>query len=384
MAAVATANSHETRASSSSASPSRPLTPIQEHDAADHASPSSSKTSDSGSVTSVVKFYIDSDTMVLVKKDGDEAHYQVSSCSIALASPVWCSILYGQNSKERPAKGEWSIALEGDPKALDTIFRIVHYEFNKVPTNPSLEDLFEITCLTSQYKCTHLIYPWVHSWLVGLSGAGCFTSESGFLGRCHKAIWVAWVVGDINLFEDATNALIITCSVGADGSLINKVGIPLKDMIFPPDLLDSIVDIRLTTISTILEAVGLYVTHLSSGSQDSNTSYCKVGKNVRECEAMMLGSALPELVKAELYPVPKASDVALSIQDLKDRLDHIETIPYVGRDWMPHQSHEPCCLIIRELISECIRNMRTPLKDDYLDHLSLQANVSGIRSNGPK
>ncbi|KAI1490930.1 hypothetical protein F5X96DRAFT_669202 [Biscogniauxia mediterranea] len=387
MAAVTESSSPEVPPASSAPS-SRPLTPIQEHEATDGAadeavddSSTSSETSQASSVTSVVNFHVDSDAVVLVKKGNSKTLYQISSCSIALASPVWCAMLYGQDSKERPAKGEWSITLEADPKALDTIFRIVHYQFNKVPTCPDLDELFEIACLISEYKCTYLTYPWADKWVACLADFPSLIEENSLYAQCHKVIWIAWVFGAVKLFEKMTNVLIATCSADADGRLTNTAGTLLSDMILPPGLLELTSEIRLTIITMMLEAVGYYIKHLSSGNQDSKLAYCKVGKDVRECEAMMLGSVIPKLVQARLYPVPKGSDVTLSILDLKTILDHIETIPYVGRDWMPHQSHEPCCFIVRDLVSACVENMPSPLKDDYLDHLTSQADISGIQCN---
>ncbi|KAI5919587.1 hypothetical protein F4810DRAFT_497170 [Camillea tinctor] len=392
-------NSHEARQSPSPAPSSRPLSPIQEHEVADHENDSDrdhddaatqdvsdqesscSDTSDASSAATVLNFHVDSDAVVLVEKDSIKTVYQISSCSIALASPVWCALLYGQDSKDRPAKGEWSITLEADPKALESIFRIVHYQFDQVPTSPDLDELFEIACLVSECQCTHLTYPWASNWVASLGEHPSLAEEDSLYAQCHKAIWIAWVFGDIKLFEKMTNVLIITCSVGAGGKLTNTAGTPLDDMILPPGLLDMVSDIRMTVIIMMLEAVGFYINHLSSGDPDSKIFYCKVGKDVRECEAMMLGSVLPKLVQAKLYPLPKGSDVVLSILDLKTTLDHIKTIPYVGRDWMPHKSHEPCCFIVRDLVSACVENMPIPLKDGYLDHLISQAKVSGIQCN---
>lgn len=76
---------------------------------------------------------------------------------------------------------------------------------------------------------------------------------------------------------------------------------------------------------------------------------------------MMLGSIIPALAKAGLFPVPEPEKFTGSIVTLKNELDNVKTIPYVGKEWMPHTSHENCNLGFRESVIACLKEMIVPL-----------------------
>jgi hypothetical protein len=76
---------------------------------------------------------------------------------------------------------------------------------------------------------------------------------------------------------------------------------------------------------------------------------------------MMLGSVIPALTKAGLFPVPEPEKYTDSIVNLKDKLDKVKTIPYVGKEWMPHMSHDNCDLGFRESVMTCLKEMMVPL-----------------------
>ena len=75
----------------------------------------------------------------------------------------------------------------------------------------------------------------------------------------------------------------------------------------------------------------------------------------------MLGSIIPALTRARLFPIPEPGTFSGSISQLKEKLDGIKTIPYVGKEWAPHMSHEGCNLGFRESVTTCLRAMAVPL-----------------------
>ncbi|KAH9993480.1 hypothetical protein F4779DRAFT_608668 [Xylariaceae sp. FL0662B] len=367
----------------------------QDTDSESVASKASTKAS-TKVVDRVITFHIDSDTVIPVKTVSGEIKFEVSSCSVAAASPVWRHQLYGKDAESRPSQGEWILNLEGDARALETLLRIVHYEFNKVPLQPTLDELYEITLLTCKYKCTHLIYPWANNWAKSLSR---YVNHEDCPANCHKVIWCAWTLGDVRLFRKMADSLILSSKTDAQGQLVNVSGKPLKEMVLPPGLFgkynnvqlpnlcllltrssDIIASTRVSTIAKILEAVDTPLSQLASADRDPNVSFCRLGTDTHECEAMMLGSVIPAMMAAGLFPVPKAAKYLGSILELKAKLEGIKTIPYRGPDYAPHRSHNNCNLRLPQRVDECLKVMPVPLKDDYMEHLSVQAETSGVEN----
>ncbi|RYP43317.1 hypothetical protein DL768_009983 [Monosporascus sp. mg162] len=355
-------------------------TPIQEQEASDAASATSREVSDGDSDGATVQddgvnFHTDSDMMVRVTHEGTVTQFMVVSSSVVTASPIWRSMLYGNNARARSGKGLWIMNIDAEPKALSTLFNIIHYQFDKLPAELPLDDLFELTLLTYRYECTHLVYPWGRKWTVKFA---TYVGEEGHFENCHKAIWIAWELGDTKLFRDTIDAMIISSKVDSSGNLVNTSGKPLKDMVLPDGIFDLISTARTATIDKILAAIETAMAALTTGNRKSGVRYCKLGKNESECEAMLLGSAIPALVSHGLYPVPAASTFSESIAQLQDRIYSVKYIAFHGPEWMPHMTHENCSLRLRESVQKCLDEMPVPLEDHHVSHLEKQAAVSGI------
>ncbi|KAJ8129311.1 hypothetical protein O1611_g4321 [Lasiodiplodia mahajangana] len=326
-------------------------------------------------------FHRDTDLKVIVRASGDDpATYMVCASALACASPIWRSMLYRDAARDvtddaRPDQTQ-ILELEGDPKAIGLLFHIVHYDFSHVPKEPTLKQLFELCKSAYQYRCTHLLYPWASQWASFLAN---FVAEANCYSECHKALFVAWTFGEMKLYRDTIDALIVSTKIDRDGKVVNVSGQPLEDILMHRDLLEIITEARASTIAKILNAVRTPIQVLSSGTQ-SDRLYCKVGKDTQPCEIMMLGSVIPALTKAGLFPVPEPEKFTGSIEGLKDELDKIKTIPYVGREWMPHMSHENCDLGFRESVMTCLKEMVVPLSFSIMDWMSSQADKCGVEA----
>lgn len=181
----------------------------------------------------VVSFHVDSDVTFQVTTADVLTKFEVSACSVTTASPVWRNMLYGKTAG-RPASGDWIVEIEGDLKALDILFRIIHYQFSKVPTTLPIDELFELMLLTDRFKCTHLVFPWARKWASAFAAYAC---EKDHFYHCHKVAFIAWELGTEKLFCDMVYAMIISSKVDAAGDLVNVSAIPLKDMILPTGIL---------------------------------------------------------------------------------------------------------------------------------------------------
>ncbi|KAI0469161.1 hypothetical protein F4859DRAFT_516512 [Xylaria cf. heliscus] len=348
----------------------RALTPIPESDTA------------SDSLT--VIFHPDADLEVIVPVPDDHPTiYMVCASALTCASPIWRTMLYYDAACARDAGDDTKQArsqtmrLTGDSEAIGLLFRIIHYDFRHVPKDPTLNQLFELGKSACQYKCTHILYPWAGQWSASLTN---FVDEVDCYSECHKALHIAWTFGDLKLYRDMVDALIVSAKVDPNGKIVNISGQPLEDMLMPHDLLKVIIEARASTVAKILCDIKEPIEVLSSGLQNQRNRYCKIGKDTQACEIMMLGSIISALTKAGLFPIPAPEKFTDSIETLKNKLDTIKTIPYVGKEWMPHMSHENCNLGFRESVMVCLKEMTVPLSAGIMSWMSDQADTCGIKA----
>ncbi|KAJ8110188.1 hypothetical protein ONZ43_g5938 [Nemania bipapillata] len=342
---------------------SRPLTPIME--------------TESGPEDSTTIFHPDADLKVIVRSPNDNiAIYMGCASALACASPIWRSMLYHNAAHARDVKDETkrdqtqSMELKGDPEAIALLFRIIHYDFSHVPKKPTLDHLFELGKSACQYNCTHILYPWACQWTSQLAN---FVAEADCYSECHKALYVAWTFGELKLYRDMADVLIISAKKDLSGKVVNVTGQPLEDMLMPRDLLETIIDTRASTIAKIIDTVQTPIRALMQGGHGG---YCRIGRDTEACEIMILGSVISALTNAGLYPVPEPEKFTDSIVNLKDKLDKVKTIPYVGKDWMPHMSHDNCSLGFRDAVMTCLKEMTF----HAVSWMSNQAEICGIEA----
>ncbi|KAI1177045.1 hypothetical protein F4777DRAFT_543542 [Nemania sp. FL0916] len=329
-------------------------------------------------------FHGHSDLKVTIQtSNNDQKVYMVCASSLACASPIWRSMLDcgasdGLDAEDATKQGRiQTMELNGDGDAIALLFYIIHYDFSRVPKAPSLDQLFEICKSANQYKCTRILYPWVNQWISRLAN---FAAEEDVHHECHKVLYVAWTFGDLKLFREMVDALIISTKIDVNGKVVNTSGQLLEQMLMPLELLDTITDVRASTVAKVLDIIKTPIDDLSRGTRTQPGTYCKVGKSSQECEIMMLGSVIPALIKAGLFPVPGSETYTDSIVNLKDTLDNVKTKPFVGKDWMPHLSHEHCNLGFREAVLKCVKAMEVPLGKSIMSWMSVQAQTCGIEA----
>ncbi|KAI0836486.1 hypothetical protein F5Y06DRAFT_305240 [Hypoxylon sp. FL0890] len=349
------------------------LSPVKEHDC-ESTNPESEPTE---MVASVVSFHVDSDIVVHVSTPLGTVLFKVSSGNLVCASSVWATQLYRTNLR-RASTDDWMVEIHGDVDALTIIFSIVHFKFNEVPVCINLDGLYEIALVFSEYDCAHLAYPWASKWIESLS----YLVTSADLHRvCHKALFVAWVFGDVKLFRDMADALVISSEL-VDGELANVEGKLLKDMVLPLDLFDFISKTRRAAIAIILRAIEKPFKHEITDSNAHKQPLCKASKPAAECEAMMLGSVIPRLMAAGLFPAPDATTFPRSIYDLKQELASVKPILYKASDAKPHQygDHYSCNLGYDSAVRECLKGLPMPLQERHMEKLAIQATKTGVKT----
>jgi hypothetical protein len=107
----------------------------------------------------------------------------VSSRVLSLASPVF-SKMFSPNFKEgiQMQQGDRPcIELEeDDPKAMETILRILHYQCASIPLSTDPETLAALAIHCDKYDCNKAMKPWIAHWCNNCPGASA-PEDFGFM-----------------------------------------------------------------------------------------------------------------------------------------------------------------------------------------------------------
>jgi hypothetical protein len=169
-------------------------------------------------------------------EDGQIRDFVVCSRTLARTSPVWKAMLFGGFKESRPTEGEWIISLSNDDsEALLTLLNIIHGKFGMVPDTPRLEELYRILCVANKYDMTEAVRPWADNWVKLTEELQ--KEKAG--GDPAMLTFVAWELGNQELFAKMVIKLRSECSIDADGRLTTPNGQCLEDYdhIGPIDLL---------------------------------------------------------------------------------------------------------------------------------------------------
>ncbi|KAK6836978.1 hypothetical protein PG987_007473 [Apiospora arundinis] len=315
------------------------------------------------------------DVTLVVKGASAHAEYQVSGMNLTVASDVLGALIYGKGGQKK-ALSDVKVTLDigdVDLEAFVALLHIIHFHFTKVPTESSLDKLFDITTLTAKYKCTALIMPWATEWL--LPHVNLQKNESCITVN-HKAAFIAWELGSAKLLRKMIKSMTTSAKVDSDGDLVHATGTKLKDLVLPAGILDEIVTIRAATLDKILSSIQAAIDNITNKTGDAK--YCKTGEETDNCETMMLGSALAQLLRSGLFPVPTAASYKESVDTLVSYIDGIALQHWEGRNYAPHKGHSGCSLLFKENARAAMKQMSDPLKEAHLQHLEEQSAASGV------
>lgn len=177
----------------------RALTPIPEADTA--------------SECPNVAFHPDADLEVIIPTPNDNpTTYMVCASALACASTIWRTMIYHDAAYIRSANDDTkqdrsqAMKLSGHPEAIGLLFQIIHYDFKHVPTEPTLNELFELCKSACQYKCAHILYPWAGQWSASLSN---FVAEVDCYAECHKALQCVFFSSPLSLSSRASSTTLI-------------------------------------------------------------------------------------------------------------------------------------------------------------------------------
>ncbi|KAI1276956.1 hypothetical protein F5Y07DRAFT_364594 [Xylaria sp. FL0933] len=258
--------------------------------------------------------------------DGSQDHehelpvtFIVCSKALSRASRFWKRLLYGGFAESKPSSAssasDWLVELpEDNPKAMTIVLNIIHCQFESIPgiNDPiGIEDLYQLTVLADKYDLTAILRPWASTWMEFIeNNFEPFSSTP----EVERLSWIAWVMGDFELYRRAVEHLVSYCPVDVDGDLQSSIGdktVPLfSSTLEPPGLHELLKRSRLSSVAVMLSIYDAAIKGLISTPPASTPStVCGQGSDKSVCEAAILGTMIKSLASTRYWPLPEASQV---------------------------------------------------------------------------
>lgn len=179
----------------------------------------------------VRSFDDDGDLKLEVGQRASKQTFVVCSKALSRASKPFKTMLYGPYAESKPvsqtSSPEWTVTLPDDnPDALSVLLYIVHGIFEKVPATVDRGQLFRITVLTDKYDMTHILRPWTRQWMQPFIQRSVGKKGDEFL------LWIAYVLGDEELFLKVQKYIYNGFKLDKDGNMLCPFGRRLDDSVY--------------------------------------------------------------------------------------------------------------------------------------------------------
>ena len=149
--------------------------------------------------------------------------YKACSQTLARASSVFKSMLYGGYAESRPKTGDWVIVLPEDsivgfhilldiangnmkknPREHMDIPDKINYPQDQ-PPHTATEILYHVAMTAEKYDMVHLLQPWINEWC---DEVRLYTHpRADWLG---ERLWIAWILGHEGILKDELQAIALS------------------------------------------------------------------------------------------------------------------------------------------------------------------------------
>ncbi|KAK1584932.1 uncharacterized protein LY79DRAFT_279731 [Colletotrichum navitas] len=316
--------------------------------------------------------------------------FRVDSKTVSRSSLVLKRMLFGGFAESRPSDGsDWVVDLPDDDCAsMEILFGIIHGAFEKVPTELSLWNLYDLLAHTEKYDATRLLRPWAKAWLRNPSVVGQ-TEEP-------ELLCVAWELGDSALFKQMLHKITNECLIDNDGNVIygRRKKVPklhnrsshyrvrppelvLNSLIhlMPPDIDEIILSSRQKILGAELQPYFDLWNLCIMTRCESHSTYPEGGW---KCDSMVLGSLIKSLFDAHVNiasPTAAVEGYRGSLADLRTRLGRAKIRSMCGGQC--DKSIQTALDEGREKAAE-LREDITTLRDSHKEYMESQARKTGL------
>jgi hypothetical protein len=142
----------------------------------------------------------------------DRVRFQVSSSVIRLSSPVWNAMLTGPYIESNLSKIPFP---EDSPSAFLIILQILHYKFNSLPKEMTLQQIIELAQICDKYDLVSIVGPWLPAWTSPYPKG--MNLKEWLIGN-ENWLYVAWVFGYEDDFKKLTDDMTSLIVQRGDGS----------------------------------------------------------------------------------------------------------------------------------------------------------------------
>ncbi|KAG5918872.1 hypothetical protein E4U61_001384 [Claviceps capensis] len=285
--------------------------------------------------------------------DRNEVQFRLSSRHLALASPVFKTMLNGFWKESAPLSDQYNrsakplsplqndsncqvryelAATEWGAEDFLLLMNIVHCQSIKVPYSIDLETLGRMSVLVDYYHCQEATQFFAGLWIDKLSGG----LPTTYGRNCVTWMFVSWVFSRSDIFEKMTQLAIRTCNGG-----LGTINLP-----FPPMLLSTatphLQDLsKLMCFVAVIEQKRDHFIHMIFALLGNTCKHLREGHCGCdfECTSMLLGSLLRGMEKNELYGACSAERAKSLVLSLKSGKRYICTSVYSNT-----YSAHPCTL----------------------------------------
>ncbi|KAK7949265.1 uncharacterized protein PG986_010151 [Apiospora aurea] len=263
--------------------------------------------------------------------------FRVDSKSLSRASRKWRLIINEKLERMRAtgfirAHTTFDLFAEGDPGYHYLLFRIMHYNFGELPDTLTETELFELLTITDEYNIwPSLLRPWIAAWIEphqAWPGPGPYDYSSDFVRRLHNRLWVAWKLGEIEMFRKLVEILIKEVAPGKGTELLIS-GKPLPKSSEIPGLADFLEKERKQRVSDLLGVFQEELRHCQNGERRFCTLIGCSDLERSMCDFIVMGSIIRDYHKHVLDPAGhRGKEKVQSVNATYDRLKSIEIHNY--------------------------------------------------------
>jgi len=171
-------------------------------------------------------------TLVITTSSGT-ARFQVNSGVLCVASPVIRAMLGPDSSFKEArdlaasskARTPLEVRLEDDdPQAMAVILRILHLQFDLVPTKDAAVDekkLYQMAIICDKYDMPQALGYWFRQWTAEVPVKGVLVELDAQLNITGpRWLFMAYAFGHEVMFTNLSRELMLQCEVTSDGGLV--------------------------------------------------------------------------------------------------------------------------------------------------------------------
>ncbi|KAM3506620.1 hypothetical protein MY11210_007468 [Beauveria gryllotalpidicola] len=254
-----------------------------------------------------------------VQVSGGTTRYIVCSRALARTSPLLRSRMrqdFVADTQDRCTRRSVMIELDGnDEDSLTILFNIAHAHFLAVPRTLSIQQMYNLSMLTSCYNCTSILGPWVDSWIAGVEGT---------VRRDDMAmmLWVFWELGFSGEFRTMAHRMTVELNASAftnAGRLWSSARAATR-----------LSDIRLASLQALFDTTAEMLAKLLLLEQCPRWSRFAQRSGPQRCRQAMRAMVESSLRAAGLWPSPEVASIQESLAEVYSKLVAVVSHNHMG------------------------------------------------------